>query len=366
MQKFNSAGVHQGNLGTSGTGLGEFDNPAGVEVSGTTLYVTDFNNDRVQRWSTITGLPLGAFGDSTVFNGPIAVAISADGTVFVADNDNNRVRAFDALGLTPGQIIGSAGSGNGQFDLPRGLATGSLNSLFVTDESNRVQKFVEPVTGSSVRTSGTRLVFDAEAGRNNRVSVSQSGSTFTFTELAASDPDGADTVTPGAGCAQNGANSVTCTNPSITRLSFTVEDLDDTVTVQSSVSASVAATINGGAGADLLTGGPGNDVLAGGDGSDTLAGSGGTDTASYSDSATGVTDQPRRRHGDRRGHADGDRGRDRQSGRGHLRERIGRERAHRRRRSRHGQLQRQRCSDHRKPRRGHGAVTATPSSRSRT
>ena len=123
MQKFDSAGFHQGNLGTSGTGLGEFDNPAGVEVSGTTLYVTDFNNDRVQRWSTITGLPLGAFGDSTVFNGPIAVAISAAGTIFVADNDNNRVRAFDALGVTPGQIIGSAGSGNGQFDLPRGLAT---------------------------------------------------------------------------------------------------------------------------------------------------------------------------------------------------------------------------------------------------
>ena len=137
-----------------------------------------------------------------------------------------------------------------------------------------------------MRTSGTRLVFDAEAGRNNRVSVSQSSSTFTFTELAASDPDGADTVTPGAGCVQNGVNSVTCTNSSITRMSFTVENLDDTVTVQSSVSASVAATINGGAGADLLTGGPGNDILAGGDGSDTLAGSGGTDTASYSDFLT--------------------------------------------------------------------------------
>ena len=83
---------------------------------------------------------------------PRAVAVAADGTVYVADSGNNRVAVFGADGKfirqwgSPCKLIennqGCQGDGHGQFNEPWGIAVGSDGSVYVADTWNsRVQKF---------------------------------------------------------------------------------------------------------------------------------------------------------------------------------------------------------------------------------
>jgi DNA-binding beta-propeller fold protein YncE len=71
---------------------------------------------------------------------PTAIALDAEGNVYVADEWLNRISIFDKDGKFLSKW-GKAGSGNGELNRPAGLAI-SNNTLFVTDSCNhRVQKF---------------------------------------------------------------------------------------------------------------------------------------------------------------------------------------------------------------------------------
>lgn len=71
---------------------------------------------------------------------PLSVAIDADGDVWTADS-NGRVLEFDAEGIFL-RSIGSTGTGNGQFDRPRGIGFDTAGNIYVADTFNhRVQKF---------------------------------------------------------------------------------------------------------------------------------------------------------------------------------------------------------------------------------
>ena len=64
-----------------------------------------------------------------------------DGKIYVADTNNHRVQVFDSDGEHLGNI-GSEGSGNGQFQFPRGIEVDSLGTVYVADTNNRrVQVF---------------------------------------------------------------------------------------------------------------------------------------------------------------------------------------------------------------------------------
>jgi len=68
------------------------------------------------------------------FNAPKGVAVAADGTIFVADTGNHRIQVFDANGNFLRQW-GSLGVGNGQFNGPRDLTLG-LGGVAVADTGN--------------------------------------------------------------------------------------------------------------------------------------------------------------------------------------------------------------------------------------
>ena len=327
VQKFDSSGAFVTEWGAQGALNGQFNNPSGIDVSGTTVYVTDFGNNRVQRFTT-AGVFLDAFGSAGSgngqFSGPADVAVSTAGDVFVTDNGNNRVQQFSSTG-TFTEKWGSLGAGAGQFNLAdgSGVAPGSLDTVFVVDTSNnRIQKFSAPISNSTVRVSGTRLVFDADAGKSNSVTVSLSAGIYTVTDT--------DTLTPGAGCASVIAGQATCNAGVVASLRIAVKDLGDTVTVTASTPAIVTGglgddTIIGGVGSDVtasysdatgavtvslaaagaqptgsagsdtltgvksLTGSAFGDTLAGDTGANTLRGGGGNDRADYSSAPSGVT-----------------------------------------------------------------------------
>ena len=163
--------------GIVGAGTGQLKEPEGiaVTVSGD-VYVTDAGNNRMEEF-TEKGEVLAAFGfgvsngkgefeictsackagiagsGNGQFNAPRGVAI--DGAdVWVADASNNRVEEFNEKDEYLSKF-GSKGTGSGQFDEPRGIAVASNGDLWVANVVNgRVQEFTPP--GSFVTTFGDR------------------------------------------------------------------------------------------------------------------------------------------------------------------------------------------------------------------
>ena len=87
------------------------------------------------------------------FNGPRGIAIDSDGHIYVTDFDNNRIQKFiieepcsEGYEVIHGVCFitkwGSMGSLNGQFRVPYDIAIDSHEFLYVTDLLNyRIQKF---------------------------------------------------------------------------------------------------------------------------------------------------------------------------------------------------------------------------------
>jgi Ca2+-binding RTX toxin-like protein len=82
-------------------------------------------------------------------------------------------------------------------------------------------------------------------------------------------------VNAGAGCTSTGQRQATCPTAGVTALAIDVSKGADRVTIAAAIS--TPATINGGAGNDVLEGGSGADRLEGGPGADILDGVAGND-----------------------------------------------------------------------------------------
>ena len=69
------------------------------------------------------------------------VAAASDGSVYVADKNNNRIQKFTSEGVFVSKW-GTLGTGNGLFSDPTGVAVVSDGSVYVANKNNsRIQKF---------------------------------------------------------------------------------------------------------------------------------------------------------------------------------------------------------------------------------
>lgn len=151
MGRRNPQGLH-----IPGNDRGEFNKPTGVAVSSTRIAVADRNNGRVQvfdrAWTFLFQIKLDqiaaplhlardAEDDGDEASEAFGVAYDAAGTLYVTDEQNDRVLAFDAQGGLLG-VLGAPGTAAGQFNMPKGVAAGALSYLYVADRGNkRLQKF---------------------------------------------------------------------------------------------------------------------------------------------------------------------------------------------------------------------------------
>jgi tripartite motif-containing protein 71 len=198
------AGIETCKVGTTGGLEGEMNTPLGVGVDGSgSVYVTDANNNRVQKFFSTGGFQLtwgkdvingggtgfeicheeievckagngtGALGGE--LNLPVGVATDAAGNVYIGEEDNSRVQKFgsdgtfqrlwgedvDAVaagtGLEICTVPANCGSGaflapfrGGEFGIPEALATDGAGHLYVADRfNNRVEKFGDPPPASA-------------------------------------------------------------------------------------------------------------------------------------------------------------------------------------------------------------------------
>jgi sugar lactone lactonase YvrE len=99
---------------------------------------------------------LSSFGSYGTGNGqffvPMGIARDAEGNIWVADRENDRVQEFSAKGEYLSQF-GSPGAGQGQLSDPRGVAINSQGNLWIADAGNgRIEEFTPQ--GQYVREAG--------------------------------------------------------------------------------------------------------------------------------------------------------------------------------------------------------------------
>ena len=149
----NVIGQTSGGL-TNGTGTAaQFNYPQGLGVdTAGNLYVADTQNHAIRKITssgvvtTVAGNGtsgyVDAMGTSARFKSPGALVVATDGTIYVSDSGNNRIRKIATDGtVTTVAGDGTAGfaDGNGQsaqFNNPNGIAIGSDGRLYVADTAN--------------------------------------------------------------------------------------------------------------------------------------------------------------------------------------------------------------------------------------
>ena len=185
VQKFDSTGKYVSKFGTYGTGTSTattvyFNEPSGIAVNDSYIYVADSGNNRVQKFDK-SGTYVSKFTGSTTqgvlsypyriaidtssyvyvtddtrlqkftssgtyvkkygtYNSPSGVAVGSDKWRYVIDYFNDNIKIFDDAGVLQ-YTAGSSGAGNGQLKNATGIAVNDLSTiLYVADTGNsRIQ-----------------------------------------------------------------------------------------------------------------------------------------------------------------------------------------------------------------------------------
>jgi sugar lactone lactonase YvrE len=137
-----------------GTGsAASFNTPSGIALAANgNLYVADTGNNRIRQvtpegkvWTVAGGATAGNLdgpGEQSHFNGPMGVAVDANGNIFVADAYNDRIRLISPKGVvstiaggdTPGFADGTGKAA--LFDTPCGIVVTTDGTLIVADTGN--------------------------------------------------------------------------------------------------------------------------------------------------------------------------------------------------------------------------------------
>lgn len=115
---------------------------SGVLVADGMVYVAQWLSPGVEQYLD-DGTYSGTFDSSSL--GGTDIEIDASSQLWICDYNNHIVRVFQTDG-TPVDILGTGGSGPGEFYFPIGVAIGPDGSVYVADYGNaRIQRFGDPV-----------------------------------------------------------------------------------------------------------------------------------------------------------------------------------------------------------------------------
>ena len=149
VQKFDKTGKFLLKLGGHGSGDGQFNYTGQLEADPDgNIYVADFANHRIQKFDSQGAFLVkwGAPGrEPGQFNDPGSIAIDAQGHIYVTEYaahppENYRVQIFDSAGNFL-FTWGHPGNQDGEFIHPLAITVDHQGNIYVSDETNRIQKF---------------------------------------------------------------------------------------------------------------------------------------------------------------------------------------------------------------------------------
>ena len=153
----------------------QLDGPHGVAFDAAgNLYIADNGNQRIRKVDAATGTistiagtgERGYGGDGgpatqAQLYGPHGVALDAAGNLYIADNDNHRIRKVDAATGTISTVAGTTEVREGspgteaQFHDPRGVAADGTGNVYIADTGNHRIRRVDAFTGTISTFAGT-------------------------------------------------------------------------------------------------------------------------------------------------------------------------------------------------------------------
>ena len=143
VQKFGPGGQFISKFGSHGAENGQLNGPEALAIDAQgDVWVADTNNNRVQQFKP-SGEFISKFGSAGSEEGqltrPRGIAVDSEGNVWVSDSGNNRIQGFSAAGAYLSQF-GSTGNDSGEFAEPKGVAVDGEGRIWVADTGNdRVQ-----------------------------------------------------------------------------------------------------------------------------------------------------------------------------------------------------------------------------------
>jgi tripartite motif-containing protein 71 len=171
--------LQNGTLGSLKLGTGTYpapgglNEPHGVAVSGSYVYITDTVNQRIQRFDLDGSNPImwgdkGVAESSASFNWAQGIGFNPDsGNVWVANTRNNRLDEFGPNGGAPLRLLGHRTGGSPNFYWPFDVVFAPSGRMFVADTYNhRIQAF--SVTSTSVTPLWTTGGLGSGTGQFNR------------------------------------------------------------------------------------------------------------------------------------------------------------------------------------------------------
>ena len=183
------------------------------------LYVADTGNHAIRRLtpqgvvSTIAGNGIAGFRDGPAaqaqFNGPVGVAVDKQGRIYVADTYNDRIRLIGTDGMVstlagggqPGFLDGHAAEA--RFDTPCALAVDAQGNVWIADPRNHAIRKLAP--DGTVSTLASTLPEDTEALLRRPLSIAVTHDGFLYVgesghgRILQYAPDGQMTALTGAG-----------------------------------------------------------------------------------------------------------------------------------------------------------------------
>ncbi len=158
--KLDTLGNVMQTAGGYGWSRGLFDNPSGIFANPLSVYVSDKNNNRIERFDKdlnyISQLNT-RNSDTTAerFGYPLGCVVSPQGDLYILDSENKRVVEFDMFGNFS-QNFGGYNAGKFALYNPLKIAVAPNNDIYVVD-GKRIVVFDQYGTGLSILNTDLNL-----------------------------------------------------------------------------------------------------------------------------------------------------------------------------------------------------------------
>lgn len=140
--QFDTIGNLIKDIGGFGWNQSQFDEPVDVYADPLSVYVTDKNNHRIQRFDRKLNYLSQLYtreneNQNERFGYPLGCVVSNQGDLYVLDSENKRVIKFDLFG---NYQLHFGGIDAGEFSLisPKSISISSTGTVFVSDENNLI------------------------------------------------------------------------------------------------------------------------------------------------------------------------------------------------------------------------------------